>query len=197
MPPGFSLAEVPGLGKIGDAARTAGRRTEAAASSAASWALPLAIILVGAALLWTFMRSREVAERPADEPTRTEAMKPVLPEAPLAMPEAVAVNESLRGIFDSARETFEGIKDAATAEAAQPRLEELRNELETARQSLERLPDMAKTAVREFAAEHFGPLKEKIDELGLIPALKAEIKALLDEIVIKFHELMGETKPSP
>src|SRR5262249_40473072 len=52
IPSGFTLPEVPGLGKLGEAARAGSREAATATRSAASWAVPLVLAAVAAFLLW-------------------------------------------------------------------------------------------------------------------------------------------------
>jgi hypothetical protein len=196
VPAGFSLPDVPGLAKFGAAARTAGRTAETASRSVASWAVPLALALVAAFLLWNYLQPRQpvnpaAAEAQADKAERTTALKPVVPEMP-AVGDVAQLTDSLTGIFKSATDTFSGIKDAASAESAMPQLKELSMKLDTARAALGKLPEMGQGTIRQFVDEHFAALKDKIEAAGLIPGIRAEIKALIDEIVNKIKELSSE-----
>jgi Bacterial protein of unknown function (DUF937) len=196
MPAGFPLSDVPGLAKFGDAARTAGRRAEIAKPSAASWAVPLALVLVAAFLLWSYMRPKPGADQAAAPSERTTAMKPVVPESPESQ-EAAELTDSLKGIFQSAGETFAQIENAATADNAMPQLRELNTKLDAALASLDKLPQIAQNSVRKFVDEQFGPLDKKIKEIGLIPTLRSEVKTLIDEIVTKFKQLSGAVRETP
>jgi len=195
MPAGFSLPDVPGLGKFGDAARTAGSRAKTAAPSAASWVVPLALVLLAGFLLWKY-QPRQVADQAAAEAERTTVRKPIVTESPTT-PAATELTDSLRGIFQSAGETLAQIEDAATAEAAKPQLEELSAKLDTAREALGKLHEIGQNMVRKFVDREFGSLLEKIEKIGMIPAIQAEVKTLIDEIVKKFKELSGEERDSP
>lgn len=196
MPAGFTLPAVPGLGKFSDAARTAGRRAETAAPSAASWVVPLALVLLAGFLLWSYLKPKPSDEQAAANAERTTAMKPIVTESPESS-EVAQLTESLKGIFQSAGKTFAQIENEATAAAAMPELKELNSKLDEARESLEKLPQIGRTAVRKFVGEQFEPLKEQIDKIGLIPTIKGEVKTLIDEIVKKFNELSGENRESP
>lgn len=197
LPAGFSLADVPGLSRFSAPAHAAGRRAEAATSSAASWVVPLAVLLVGVMLIWNFIRPREVAEQPRADAERTTTMKPVVPEAPALGAETTALTDSLRGIIASAGETLGKVENAATAEAVEPKLEELRKSLDSALASLGKLPEISKNTVRKFVAGELSPVKEQIERVGRIDGLPAPIRDLIVAIVHKFQQLSGELETSP
>lgn len=195
MPAGFSLAGVPELAKFRDTVRPAAG-SQTTAPSTAGWAIPLAILALGAFLLWAYMRPKQVAEM-ASPPEPTTAMKPVVtPETP-QQPDVKQLTDSLQSIFQSAGETFAKIEDAATAEAAQPQLRELNDQLDAAIKELGKLPQLGQSLVRNFVKEQFALLREQKERVSLIPAVKSEVKTLIDEIVNKIKQLSGENQASP
>jgi Bacterial protein of unknown function (DUF937) len=200
IPSGFTLPEVPGLAKSGDTVRAGGRQAESATKSVSSWALPLAILAIGAFLLWSFLSAHPAAEQAAVKPTvqppeRTTVMKPVVPDTQAATNDVSQLTTQVGDIFKSATDTFSGIKDAASAEAALPQLQELKAKLATARESVGRLPEMSRTTIRQFVEQRFAAMKDRIDAIGLIPGISAEVKALMNEIVNEIKELSG-TRPA-
>jgi hypothetical protein len=198
MPAGFSLADVPGLARFGDTARAAGRRPQAATPSVASWAVPLALLLVAGFLLWNYMQPRQDAAQAArDAAERTTAMKPVVPETTTSTAAATELTDRLQDIIRSAGETLGKIDNAATAEAVKPQLDALNKSLDSSLTMLGNLPEIGKNMVHRFTADQLGPIKEQIERVGRITGMSDEIKELIVTIVKKFQQLSGELKNSP
>ena len=132
LPSGFALEDVPGLPRMGDIRKTASAAaasTPTAPKSLASTLLPLALLIGGALLLWSFFSNRRQPQEAGVKPALNEkesvvAMKPVAPEAP-AIPTAMEMKQELTGMFESLGTTFTEIKDSASAEAALPQLDQL------------------------------------------------------------------------
>ena len=73
----------------------------------------------------------------------------LLPDLP-AMPTAAQMTDDVKGILTSFNEQLGTIKDAATAEAAAPKLEELKTKLDGIRAAWARLPETSQPAIREL-----------------------------------------------
>jgi hypothetical protein len=207
VPAGFSLTDIPGLAGAGeavrDAATTTTRRTaetaEAATGSLASWLLPLAVLIVGGLLLWNFLKPRPgdqpVAQDANREAAPTTVMKPVVPDAANrdlpAMPTAAQMTESVRSVLTSFNEQLGAIRDAASAEAAAPRLEELKTKLDGIRAAWTRLPEADRPALRDLISAQIDPLKQKAQETLALPGLSDRIKALINDILQRLSELVS------
>jgi hypothetical protein len=203
-PGGLSLSEIPGWPSARDYARDAvrsanatGRRAvavgESAGRSAATWAIPLALLLAGALLFWAW-RSRSgreaTAERTDDASRKVTAMKPVAPETP-ALPTVASVTKDLQGLYDSAGEVMANIKDAASAEAARPKLEELSAKIDATRKLLAQLPADGQAAVQRIADEQLPKFQEQAEATLQTPGLSADLKSLIGRIVQKLVELFA------
>jgi hypothetical protein len=209
VPAGFSLADIPGLpgAEAARAATDTTRRTaekaEAATSSAASWILPLAVLLVGGFLLWKFLVPRPAGEIAADktERTTTTAMKPVVPETRpatpdmAAMPDLAQMPENMKSFLTNFGDQLGTIKDAASAEAAAPKLEEMKAKLDGFRTAWARLPEASQPALRQMISAQMTPLREKSQQTLAVPGISDRIKALINDILQRLTELA--TQPSP
>jgi hypothetical protein len=196
IPAGFTMPEVPGLGQLGDTVRAGGRAAERASRSVASWAVPLALLVVSALLVWNFMPKNRVSEPTAMKPTAsqpetTTVMKPVVSDAQAAASEVTQLSTELGDTFKSATETFAGIKDAASAQAAMPQLQELKQKLSMASESLGKLSVMSRTSIHQLVEQRWNALQERINTIGSIPGISAEFKQLMNEIVNQIKELSG------
>jgi hypothetical protein len=153
MPAGFSLDGIPGMSGLTNAAQSATHATrrgaavaERAAPSMLSWLLPAAVVLLGGFLLWNMLKPKPaegpaVAEStPAGE--KVVAMRPTVPDLP-DMPTAAQLTDELNGTFKAMGETFASIKDATSAEAAAPKLEELSKKIDTLKMMIAKCPKRA------------------------------------------------------
>ena len=199
VPAGFSLGEIPGVGVAREAVRTASdtaRRTAEtagrAAPSMASWLLPLAAVLVVGFLLWYFLKPRPatvpaVAQKTATEGERVTAMKPALPDMP-SMPNASQLSGDLTGLFKSVTETFAGIKDAASAEAAAPKLEELSAKIDAMKKALGTLPEAGRTTLQRVIDDQLSPIKEQAQRTLNVPGLSDRVKAIISQVLQKLED---------
>jgi hypothetical protein len=195
VPSGFSLDDVPGLGRLGDVARStahAAKGAERATRSTASTLLPLALLLLGAFLLWSFWRNRpeamQAGAEKAAEAEKVTVMKPVAPES-LDMPEVTRMKDDLAETVKTFGEALAGIKDAASAEAALPQLEELNRKIDAMKNTLRNLPEAGRTTLQTFVHEQIDPLKRQASDTLSLPGLSERIKTLINEIVRKLEEL--------
>jgi hypothetical protein len=199
LPAGFSLDQIPGLSGATDAVRAASHTTRRAAETAgraapsmASWLLPLAAILVGAFLLWQMLKPRP--EAPVDVAGATEtaadrvtAMKPAIPDMP-DVPSASELTEQLKGTFKTLTETLAGIKDAASAEAAAPKLEELNAKIDSMKKMMAQLPETARTTLEPVIKEGLDPIKTEAQRTLTLPGLSDKIKQLIGQILRKLED---------
>jgi hypothetical protein len=198
VPADFDLDGVPGLARFREMARPATSTARSQASESRSLAatlLPLALLLLAAFAVWSFWNNRPAnqaaVDEEIDETEEVVVMKPVAPElAGLAgMPEATRAKEELTEFFTSATSGFAKIKDAASAEAALPQLEELNRKIDTLRTALSGLPEAGRTALDSFLKEHVEPLKRQATSALSLPNLSERVKSLIQEIVRKLEEL--------
>ncbi len=210
VPAGFSLAEIPGLAGASEAARAATQSTRRAAEttatatgSAASWVLPLAVLIVGGLLLWNFLGRQAGEGTVADkDATTTTVMKPVVPNTEpatpemTAMPDVARITDDVKGALTSFTDQLSAIKDAATAEAALPKLEELKTKLDGIRAAWARLPEAGQPAIRQLIGAQMGPLKQKAEETLALPGLSERVKALINDILQKLTELATQPMPT-
>jgi hypothetical protein len=194
VPAGFSLSSVPGFGDAVPAAAASARRaTETAGRSVASWAVPLALVLLAGFFIWQMMQDRAGMEQAADQGAasdETTVMKPVVPDA-TAMPAMTQVRDELTGVFDSLNKTLTGIRDAASAEAAAPELEALNQKLDALGGTFEALPETGRNTLQQFIADQLGALKTKVMDTLAITGLSDRVRTLINEIVRKLEDLRG------
>lgn len=214
LPAGISTSDIPGWSALRNAPeeyRTAERRTADVApapKSAASLLVPLLLGALGLFVLWNFIKPRD---RDAAQVDRTETVteevivqKPVIetePAAPVDTPAipidrtAVQLTDDLRGIYTNIDETLAGITDAASAQAAVPKLEELSREIDTIKELISKLPESGVATVRDMADRQMTGLQEQADKVLNTPSLSAEIKSLINAILRKLTELFAAPTP--
>jgi hypothetical protein len=153
---------------------------------------------VGLFLLWSFMRNRPEDNSVADiaDPAgqKVVAQKPVVPTDSAAM-DTMAINDDLRGIFTTADNVFADIKDAASAEAARPELEELNTRIDNVKTMVARLPSAGIASVREMADKSVATFKDQAEKTLATPGLTDELKNLINQILSKMTELFAPAQP--
>jgi hypothetical protein len=197
MPNGLSnqLANVPGMSDVADWVRSttgsayqagrvatseAGRTISAAAatgSSALRWVLPLlAVLIVGGLLWWWGSRSTPQLTTLATPPT-------------LGTDHIARLTGQTTDFFRMATDTFTGIKDVASAEAAAPKIRALSTQLDTLRGALQQLPAGAQTGLITLVKEQGTKLLATVDAVMSVPAIRDTLKPAVDDLRSKLHAL--------
>ena len=170
MPSGFSLPNIPGLATGRAALRTAEDTARTATSNIWTWLLPLlGVLAVGALLLWYFF----------GRPSATV-------ETGVAK-----VTTDLTSSVKTLTESLTSIKDAASAEAALPKLKELEGKLDGMKSMVANLPDADKGKVTELIKASFGKLEDQFAKLLWIPGVGDKIQPTVDGIMNKLAALGG------
>jgi Bacterial protein of unknown function (DUF937) len=192
MPIGLSsaLQGVQGMGGIADWARstigsayqggrvavsdTAGtaRASAAAGSSAMRWILPVLAVVIVAALLWWWNSSMRVPEQTATATLVT------------------SLTGQVNDFFQSATNTFAGIKDAASAEMAVPKLRELSTRLDSMRVAMDQLPVDARNRLVALVKDSSAKLMPAMDSVMAMPGVGDTIKPLIDELRRKINGMV-------
>jgi hypothetical protein len=199
LPAGFSLDSIPGLTdateyvrSATDSTRRAAETTKNAAPSAMNWILPVAGVLLVGFLLWQFMKSRseagrEVAQSAAREAQQVTAMKPAVPETP-NLPSVSQLTDELNSTFKTLGETFSGIKDAASAEAAAPKLEQLSAKIDVIKKTMAALPEAGRATLHKVVDGQLKPIKDSAQQTLSLPGLSERIKLLINQIITKLED---------
>jgi hypothetical protein len=189
MPSGLrgALQGVQGMGGIADWARstigsayqggrvavseTAGtaRASAAAGSSVLRWILPVLAVVIVAALLWWWNSSMRVPEQTATATLVT------------------SLTGQVNDFFLSATNTFAGIKDAASAEMAVPKLRELSTRLDTMRVAMDQLPVDARNRLVALVKDSSAKLMPAMDSVMAMPGVGDTLKPLIDELRRKLN----------
>ena len=193
-----------------EAASGASAAAAGAAKSGGSmfrWLLPLIILLALLWLAYTFLSGGDVQETVGDAgdavssavETTTEAAGDAASaagdaasaagdaagsalEAVTAMVGDVDVGSELTSTFDGLTETLTSITDAASAEAALPKLEEMSAGLDSLTGLADQLPEGAVSGITDLASSGLSSLDGVIANLESIPGVADVIKPVLDQI---------------
>jgi hypothetical protein len=111
--------------------------------------------------------------------------------AGLPTPEFPQLNGELAGVFSSLTNSLTGIKDAASAQAAVPKLKEMSGKLDDAKSTMEKLPADGKEAIRSMLKPALAQLKALTDKAVALPGVGEKIKPVLDEITGKLNALVA------
>jgi hypothetical protein len=195
LPSGLSLSDVPGLAAAGTAVRSAAHEVEAAGSSMARWLLPLAGVAVLGLVAWMFWQSSATPVPEEKAPTVTRAQSPDTPPASVPdrvkalAPDVNKLKTDITDTFTKATEALTGVKDAATAEAAMPKLQDLDGKLEDAKTAMKTLAEAGQTIIKTLAKSQLSKIKEIADKVLAFPGVGEKIKPVVDSIMAKLTDL--------
>jgi uncharacterized protein (UPF0333 family) len=115
------------------------------------------------------------------------ALRPELPDLPV--PNLTAINKDLSGIFGSATQALGNIKDAASAQAALPELQQLSRKIDGIRDQLDSLPAAAQATLGTAVGDQFGALKAQADKILAMPGISDQARSALEGITSKLAGL--------
>jgi hypothetical protein len=183
VPSGFSLNSIPGLAAAGSAVRTGVGEAQQAGASLMRWLLPLAGLALLALLAWLFF------QRPTKSPTTGQEV------AGITVPDVGEVTKNLTGSFKSVSDSLAGIKDAASAATAVPKLKEIGDKLDGMKAMVDKLPEAGKAKVTDLIKSNLNTIDDQIAKLQWIPGVGDKIKAAADEVQDKMASLGGLQVP--
>ena len=196
LPSGFSLSDVPGLAAAGTAtARSAVRTVETATSPATRWLMPVMALAALGLLGWWLLPSLMT---PAPEAKPAPVIRAQSPETHLApvtevvktlTPDVTRFSSDLKETFSKLTEALTSVKDAASAEAALPKLQDIEGKLVAAKTTTKELGDAGRTAVKTLVAAAETKLKELLAKVLAMPGVGEKLKTVVDSITAKLTEL--------
>ena len=177
---------------------------QAVPSSTPRWLIPAALLLALGGLGWWLM-SRPAAPpetayvapaKPAAEPVKSTTPADNLADsaqtAKATLGDAsTTVNTQVTDFVKSTTESLAGIKDAASAEAALPKLRNLSDEFDSIKTATNALPTDTRTGVISTLRTASADLTKTIDKLNAIPGVSDKIKPVLDQLMTKINTLTG------
>ena len=141
-----------------------------------TWAMPVLLALVA---LWWFLGNRSAT-------TVTEAVPQAVTEV---MVEGVDIGKQLTGALDGLRTTLGGITDAATAEAALPRLQETVTAVDGISGLLAKLTPEQRSMLAGLVSAALPAIKEVSGKVLAIPGVGDIVKPTVDGLVAKIEAL--------
>jgi hypothetical protein len=141
-----------------------------------TWALPALLALLA---LWWFLGNRSAT-------TVTEAVPQVVKEV---MVDGVDVGKQLTGTLDGLRTTLGGITDAATAEAALPKLQETVTAFDGISGLAAKLTAEQRSMLAGLVSVALPAIKEVSGKVLAIPGVGSILKTTVDGLVAKIEAL--------
>lgn len=179
FPAGFSLASVPGLGDAGASVQKAADTVKQGASQL-TWLVPILLVALGVAL-WFYLKREEPVKLPAS----TELAKNIAKSA------EATLTDSINTYFTNATQAFNGIKDAATADAALPKLKELSGQADELKKGFGLVPEAGKTAIKSLLGSNIDKLKAIVDKLLAMPGVGEKLKPVVEPLMAKLAAITG------
>ncbi len=192
LPAGFSdllgAAGLPGFAAAGAQAARATQSTVSQASRAApssafpSWATWVIPLLVAAAIAWWFLghRGTEVAEQaktPAEQAVQTLSVG------------GVDLGSTLQTTFGNLKTTLQGISDAASAQAALPKLQGAASDFDKVGGLSGQLPAAGKTALAALVTAARPSIEELFNKVLALPGVAPIAKPAIDDLRAKLDAL--------
>jgi hypothetical protein len=188
--------------------QAAAQRASAAGGSSMRWAWIVAAIVVLAGLAYYFVggkRGQEMAEQATQSATQatqqaTEAASQAAQkttEAALQATQSMAsltvgdvdLGQRATSFFDDAKETLEGVTDAASAEAAKPKLQEIAGNLDQITELAGQLPADGKKALTDMVNSAMPGLRDLVDKVVAMPGVGEVLRTTLEPIKTKLEAL--------
>jgi hypothetical protein len=138
------------------------------------------------------MKSRPDATPVASQETSTEAeevtvMRPNVPDA-TNIPSVSEATGQIKTMFNDLTETLTRIKDAASAEAQLPRLEQLSTKIDSMKSALRQMPLTGRATLQDAVDKAIEPVKAQIKQTLSLPGLSDRVHQLIAQILRKLEE---------
>lgn len=204
IPAGLSLAGIPGLDSLGDVGKLTGQtinqvgKAAETASGSGKLLLPLiALAAIVGGVVWYLNNGGQKVEDPArgavgvDEQAVAGAAAAAQDTVgAVAIPGFSELERGFSEMFETVGPSLQGIKDAASAEAALPDLESALTGLEGMTATLGGMPDVAKSAVSTMVQGQLDKLVPMIDQILGIPGMGEKVVAVLNSLKDKLSGLV-------
>jgi hypothetical protein len=208
MTGGARAAAEPAKGFVSDTGRSVMRAAGHAADSvrpAASgvgnflkWAVPALVLL--ALAIWLIPKA---FNRPANTNVNVPQPQAVNPKVPTDLPDARtasgaisstvdALNSQVKQLVTSTTDTLANIKDAASAEAALPKLRTLNTTIDGISTTLASLPEDTRKPIAATIGSSYTRLKEMADKVMAIPGVADKVRPVVEPMLAKLQALSGK-----
>jgi hypothetical protein len=181
----------------GDAADSL-RPAASGIGSILKWAVPALILLALGIWLIPKAFNRPTTDTNVNVP-QPQAGRPSTPELPdartaggLISPTVDAVTSQVKQLVSSTTDTLTNIKDAASAEAALPKLRSLNTSLDGISTTLAALPEDTRKPVATMIGSSYTRLKELSDKAMAIPGVAEKVRPVVDPMLAKLQALSGK-----
>jgi hypothetical protein len=155
------------------------------------WAIPLVAVVAALWAGYTYLsrdeQVQEAVDRAPDQAADTAAGAGE--GAKNLVVGDVDVGQQVTGVFESATATLNGITDAASAEAAVPKLNELNDSLGKLGGLVDQLPAEGKSALAELVSGSLSGLETLIAKVNKIPGAGDVIKPVADSMLEKLRAM--------
>jgi hypothetical protein len=115
----------------------------------------------------------------------TNAVEKAVEKAVESIPEIdmTAFGGDVSGLFGKLTDTFKGITDVPTAEAAVPGLKDLAGILDGYKATADKLPEAGKATVKEMVGTNLGTLQPIIDTVLAIPGVGDILRPIVEPML--------------
>jgi hypothetical protein len=186
LPPGLSLANIPGLTSASGVRAAA----PAAETGMPGWLLPLVGLCLLGALAWYFLSGPPAAEEKQDAGATTlikrdsaPKSQPAVPKVDLSLPDVTKFSTDLGGIYTSLTTLLGDVKDAPSAETALPKLTDLVPKVDGLKALWDKVPDAGRATIAKVTADHLPTLKELLAKVLAIAGVSDKFKDTVNGMI--------------
>ena len=157
-----------------DVARSVPQTVSAERSGLPRWVIPVVILAILAFLAYQFL-SRKGTENPAHAPTDV----------------ASQVTSGLTTAVNSVTEALTGVHDAASANAALPKLRDVSSRLDTIKGLWAQVPDAAKPAIKTALSSAVPKAEDLLGKVDALPGVGEIIRPVAEEVLNKLKSFLA------
>jgi hypothetical protein len=174
-------------GQFGQYASSAGRSVGTSQRAVASatpnwvyWAIPA---IVAAGLLWYLLadRTTQVAQQPTVVPTQTQSL----------VVGGEDVGKQISDSLGEVRTSLASITDAASANAALPKLQQATAQIDKVSGTVRQLPEEQRRVADGLVASSMATINQLFDRVLAIPGVAEVVKPTIDSLRTKLADLSG------
>ena len=111
------------------------------------------------------------------------------PKVDVTLPDVTKFGTDLAGAYTTLTEVLGGVKDAATADAALPKLTDWSTKIDGYKGIWDKLTGEGKSTIAKVTTDHLGKMKDLVANVVKIGGISDKFKDLLNAIITKLAAL--------
>lgn len=186
VPAALASVTMPSLSDLGHAGRQTMRAATEASSSMLPWLVPLLVLAaIGFGVYWWVNQNNPPAAPPV------LSVNPANKGADNALGTVTQLKSDLTSSYRALSETLGTVNDAASADAALPKLKDVSSKLDGLKAIWDKLPQAQQTMIQSVTQGQLPDFKAMINKILAMPGVGDKLKTTLADITTKLNALGG------